>query len=148
MSVKTYDPKEVVVLVGAVPISGFADGTFIKVSRANDTFSKVVGTDGQASRAKSNDKSGEIMITLAQTSASNDLLSGLAIADEDANSGVVPVTVKDNSGRTLLVSAFTWIKKQPDNEFAKEITNREWTFDSSSIRFLTGGNFETAAVNL
>ena len=55
MSVRTYDPKAVAVLIGGVPIGGFADGTFISVERDNDTFQKVSGSDGIVSRAKSNE---------------------------------------------------------------------------------------------
>jgi hypothetical protein len=140
MAVRTYDPKEVVVLVGGIPIGGFADGSAVSVSRANDTFSKVSGTDGITSRAKSNDKSGEIALTLAQTSPSNDVLSGFAIADELSNNGVVPVAITDLSGRTVLVSAFAWVRKPPDTEFAKEISDREWMLDAADLDMFVGGN--------
>lgn len=140
MSVRTYDPKEVVVLVGGIPIGGFADGTAIAVSRSNDAYSKVSGTDGITSRAKSNDKSGEIAITLSQTSPSNDVLSGIALADELSNNGVVPVSITDLSGRTILLSAFAWIRKPADTEFAKEISNREWMLDAADLNMFVGGN--------
>ena len=29
MAVRTYDPKQVIITVGGVPMSGFADGTFL-----------------------------------------------------------------------------------------------------------------------
>ena len=142
MALRTYDPKKVIVIVGVVPIGGFADGSFITVSRANDTFSKVSGADGVVSRAKSNDKSGEISITLSQTSPSNDVLSLIAQADELTNNGVVPIWIRDSSGRTNLLSAFAWVRKPPDVEFGKEITDREWMFDAVDIDFFVGGNFQ------
>lgn len=140
MPVRTYDPKLVVCIVGGVPISGFADGTFISVERDNDTFSKVSGADGIVSRAKSNDRAGAITITLAQTSPSNDILTGFALADENANAGVVPVLVQDFNGTTVLVSAFAWVKKPPTMEFSKEITDREWVMDCADLNVFAGGN--------
>src|SRR3990167_4682577 len=111
MSLKTYDPKSVMVLVGGVPMSGFSEGTFVTVARDEDSFSKVTGADGETSRAKRNNRSGSMTLVQHQTSPSNDVLSALALADELANAGVVPVMVKDASGRSLLFSALGWIKK-------------------------------------
>lgn len=140
MPVRTYDPKKVLVLVGRIPISGFADGTFISVSRSNDLFTKTSGADGVVTRVKSNDLSGEITMTLAQTSPSNDYMSKIALADELSNNGVVPVTISDTSGRSNYVSAFAWIRKHPDSEFSKEVSNREWVLDCADLDLLTGGN--------
>lgn len=139
MSVKTYDPKQVIVIVGGVPMSGFADGTFITAERSNDSFSKVTGSDGFTSRAKSNDRSGSFTITLAQTSPSNDILQSFALADELTNAGVVPILVKDIGGRTTFISAFGWVKKPPAAEFGKEIANREWVMDTADMDVFVGG---------
>jgi hypothetical protein len=113
MSVRTYDPKQVLVIIGGIPMSGFADGTFVSVERTSDTFTKVSGADGIISRSKTNDRSGSLKFTSAQTSPSNDILTGIALADELANAGVVPVLIKDNSGRSVYVSAFGWVKNRP-----------------------------------
>jgi hypothetical protein len=140
MPVRTYDPKAVLVIIGGVPMSGFADGTFVAVERSNPTFTKVSGADGVVSRAKSNDRSGTLTLTLAQTSPSNDILSGIAVLDETKNLGVVPVLVKDISGRTTIVSAFGWVNKPAKAEFGKEIVNREWTLDLADLDVANGGN--------
>jgi hypothetical protein len=140
MSVRTYDPKQVLVIIGGIPMSGFADGAFVSVERTSDTFTKVSGADGIISRAKTNDRSGALKFTIAQTSPSNDVLTGIAITDELSNAGVVPVLIKDNSGRSVFVSAFGWVKKPPTSEFAKDITNREWTLDLADLDVFVGGN--------
>lgn len=140
MPVRTYDPKSVIVNVAGVPMSGFADGTFVTVERSNDTFSKVSGADGVVSRAKTNDRSGTLTLTLAQTSPSNDTLAALAVVDELTNLGVVPFSVTDVSGRTKIVSAFGWVKKPAKAEFGKEISNREWAFDLADLDIGNGGN--------
>ena len=144
MSVRTYDPKQVLVIIGGIPMSGFADGTFVSVERTSDTFTKVSGADGIISRSKTNDRSGSLKFTSAQTSPSNDILTGIALADELANAGVVPVLIKDNSGRSVYVSAFGWVKKPPVSEFGKEITNREWTLDLADLDVFVGGNADVS----
>lgn len=140
MPVRTYDPKSVILTVGGVPMSGFADGTFVRVTRANDSFTKVSGADGVVSRSKTNDVSGSLEITLAQTSPSNDVLSAFMTADELTNTGVVPVMCKDVSGRSILFSAFAWVKKPADVEFGKDISNRTWTLDCADLFMGVAGN--------
>jgi hypothetical protein len=140
MPVRTYDPKQCLAIIGGIPMSGFADGTFISIERTSDTFSKVSGADGIVSRAKTNDRSGVLTLTLCQTSPSNDVLSGIALTDELTNAGIVPVLVKDLSGRSVYVAAFGWVKKPPTGEFGKEIGDREWTLDLADLDMFAGGN--------
>src|SRR5512136_789726 len=106
MPVRTFDPKQCLVVIGGVPMGGFADGTFVSVERTSDTFTKVSGADGIVSRSKTKDRSGTLTLTLAQTSPSNDVLTGFAVKDELSNSGIVPVLIKDLSGRSIYVAAF------------------------------------------
>lgn len=143
MSVRTYDPKMVGITVGGVPITGYADGTFVAIERAGDTFTKVTGADGMVTRSKSNDKSGQVTLTLKQSSPSNDYLSGLAALDEMSNAGVVPVSIADASGTTLLFMPSAWIRKPANVEFGKELSTREWVLDFDKCEFPTmniGGN--------
>lgn len=137
---KTYDPKLVVLTVGGVPISGYADGTAITVERSNDMYTKTSGNDGIVSRAKSNDKSGTVTVTLAQTSSSNDVLSGFHKQDELSNTGVKVINCKDVSGRSTFFSGLAWIRKYPNSEFAKEISNREWVIDCDNLDIFVGGH--------
>ena len=140
MALRTYDPKQVQVIFGGVPIGGFADGTFINIMRSNDAFTKHSGADGDLTRVKQNDSSGEATITLAQSSASNDYLSGVALADEASNDGVLPLLIKDLSGTSTFVSGFAWIRKTPDASFGKDIENREWVLDIADLATFVGGN--------
>jgi len=137
---RTYDASQVIVLAGGIPLSGFADGTFVSVERSSDAYTKVNGADGHTSRSKSCDKSGQATITLAQTSPANDILQGFATLDELSSNGVFPFAVKDLSGRTTFVSAHAWIKKIPNVSFGKEIENREWVLDLADVDMFIGGN--------
>lgn len=142
MSVKTYDPKNVQIIIGGVPMSGLADGTFLTVAFDEPQFSKTVGADGEVSRAKSNNYSATATLTLKQTSASNDVLSGFATADRETNAGVVPMMVKEiGSGRTLLFAEAAWVEQFPDVVYSKEVEDREWTLALANVTPFVGGNF-------
>lgn len=140
MSLATFDPASVVITVGGIPMSGYADGTFALLSRSVDAWSMVTGADGLTTRVKSNDRSGTLTLTLAQTSPSNDALSAFAIDDELNNSGVVPILIKDLSGSTILFSATGWVQKFPDVEYSNILTDREWILGLADIDIFVGGN--------
>lgn len=140
MSVKTYDPAQVNIVFAGVPIDGFADGTFITVARDNPSYNLAIGSDGEGARAKSNDRSATITITLMQNSATNDLLSAVSLADELTGDGVGPFLMKDLSGRTLVGAETAWLEKPSDVEFAREITNREWVIKTDALDIFIGGN--------
>jgi hypothetical protein len=139
-TVKTYDPKAVICTFGGIALQGFANGTFLVAQRDEDLFTKSVGADGSVERAKSNNKAGNCVFTLQQTSPSNDVLSGFALADELRNEGVKPLLIKDLSGRTLLFAASAWIRKTANASFGKEVETREWTIDCASMDMFVGGN--------
>lgn len=138
MAVKTYDPKEISIIVGTTFLSGFADGSFVTVRRNSDTFALQIGADGKGVRSKSNDRSGQIEIVLQAGANSNQYLSELAIADELSNGGIVPVTVKDNLGTKLHFAEQAWIKKQPDDALAKENGDVTWLFETDDLSMLIG----------
>jgi hypothetical protein len=140
MAAKTYDPSQVAIIVGGFQITGFADGSFLTVARNTDAFALYIGTDGEGTRAKSNNKSGRITLTLAQSSDSNAILSGIAAADELSNSGIVPVLIKDNSGNSLYAAETAWIVKAPDSEFGREVGAREWIIETDNLAVFVGGN--------
>lgn len=141
MSVKTYNPADVLIVFAGVPITGIADGTFITVARDNPSWNKNIGSDGEGVRAKSNDKGGTITITLMQSSLSNDALSAIALVDEASGDGVGPFLMVDRSGRTLCGAETAWIQKPADVEFAREATTREWVLETDLLDMPNvGGN--------
>jgi hypothetical protein len=140
MGVKTYDPKQVAVIVGGKILHGFGDGTFIVAERNEQAFNLKVGVDGEGTRAKSNNKSGKVTLTLMQSSGSNDDLSAFAVADELSNSGAVPLLIQDHSGRTLCTALTAWIQKYANAEFAKEVSTRSWVLETDELVIFDGGN--------
>jgi hypothetical protein len=129
------------VSVNGIALSGYSEGTFIMVEREEDSYTKVVGSDGKVTRSKNANKSGSIALTLKASSASNDVISGFSAKDEIDGSGVFMVIVKDNSGRSIH-SGKGWIRKPANAEYAKEVSDREWTFDIANLMTFQGGNEE------
>lgn len=139
--VKTYDAKYVIVIFNGVPITGFADGTFISVAPSSDLYTKVVGADGNVSRSRSNDDTAEVTITLAQTSLSNDFLTTQMLLDKTLNAGKGSLQIKDLLGTSLHFFLSAWVKSKPNTEYAKDLTDRVWVFDTGQADIETiGGN--------
>jgi hypothetical protein len=129
--VKSYDPKKVIVNYGGITLSGFEDGTFVEVKPSSDTWTRKVGADGEVVRVRSNDDTSEVTVTLQQVSPSNDYLSGIRIADATTGlGGVLPLSIVDLSGTTVMFFPQAWIKKMPDVSRAKDAGNTQWVFDT------------------
>lgn len=137
---KTYDPKQVQIIVGGVPITGFADGTFVRVGHRNVAWELSVGADGEGVRTKSNDESGFIEITLQQSSKSNQYLSDLYNADRLSNAGLVSGLVKDGSGSSLHAAEQMFIENDAEAEYSKTASPRVWMFLTDKLINFHGGN--------
>jgi len=140
MSVRTYDPKNIIVTIGGVPMSGFSDGTFLEIDRNEPTWNTVVGADGLVTRGKTNDFSGTLTLTLKQSSPSNDVLSGFMAVDEASNAGVFPVLVKDLSGNSIYFAAQAWVTQYANSTFDKAITDRQWILTMAEADIFVGSN--------
>lgn len=128
MPAKTYDPKLIIITFNGVPITGFADGEFVAITASGERFTKVSGADGEVARSKSNDKTHEVVITLLQTSISNNYLSTMVIS---GTKGVLKIS--DLNGNAIWLWDEAWIRQPPDTTFEKEITDRAWTFDTAQV---------------
>lgn len=136
---RQHDPAEVIFNVGGRDISGYALGTFIEVDRNKDAFTTVVGSDGEVTRVKSQDRSGTFKCMLQQASPSNDYFSSLATSDEQSSKGVVPILLKDMNGNTIAQCKQGWVKKKAKTDFADTAENREWIFETGSLQYDVGG---------
>lgn len=130
MAVKTYDPKKKTLSASGFTISGYAEGTFIKVVRTTkEKFKKHVGGTGEVSRTKVPDNSGTITVTLKQTSPSNSVLAKLALLDATWPAGLFS---KDDVGMQA-VAPEAWIEAEPDWESADAEGKFEWVIGCSDI---------------
>lgn len=140
LQVRTYDPKQVIVTFGAIPVSGYAEGTFINIERNGPLFEKTRGADGSIDRTNKNAFDFSVTLTLKQTSPTNQLLSAAAAVDQISNKGVLPLLVKDLNGATLFTAPQAWIEQDPNDEFGDIAGSREWVFATGPAAKLTGGN--------
>ena len=137
---KTYDPKRVIAIWGAITFTGLVDdGEAISVEYDEDHVTKKVGLDGEVARAMSANRTGKITVRLMATSMSNDLLSAAAVLDQVDRSADFPFTIKELSGRTLVFTSSAWIMKTPGPSYGKEIGTREWVFDCAQMDAFVGG---------
>ena len=141
MAVKDYDPKKVTVSLGGINAEGFADGTFVSISRNNQTWSTVSGASGEVSRSKSNDFSGTIELTLMQTSKTNDWLAAKLLADEGPdNAGKFAFGLIDANGTTIIGATECWVQQPPTVEYGKELGDRVWTLEAGNLQMqIIGG---------
>jgi hypothetical protein len=130
------------VFMGLLISSGFADGEFLTIEQEAPDYETVVGTDGQVSRSRTNNRHATIKVKLAQTSDGNTLLGALSnfgiLAANGADVG--PMLVRDRvSGTCMYTSANCWIAKPPDVSYDNKVTMREWTLECDVlIRVDTG----------
>ena len=140
LTVKTYDPKAITLAWGPVIVSGYADGTFLKVTRSGNAFEKKKGAEGTVERINKNAYDFTVEVTLLQTASANTVLSGLMDADQLGNVGVFPLIIKDLLGQTLFSAPQAWIAKDPDWEDGDDLNTRTWTFETGPAAQLVGGN--------
>ena len=142
MTLRVYDPDQVIISVAGIPISGWADGEFCRVERESDAFSDVVGTDGEVTRSKTNDNRATVTIRLMQSSPINALLSALHNSDKNSPGGVGvgPFELFDASGGTTLVAEKCWIAKEPDSSWDRTATEREWMIRCARLDQVHAGN--------
>ncbi len=140
MATKDYDANNVVITLGptlglgtSLTIEGFADGTFIAVNRNNPNWTLVSGASGETARSKSNDKTGTVELTLMQSSASNNILSGFLSGDEFNNGGKFSFRLEDHASETIITAGEMWIQQAPTVEFGKELGDRVWTLETGTL---------------
>lgn len=139
MPIRTFDPSLHVVLVNGVPLTGFAPDKKVIAKRTADSFSKVTDVDGNVTRVAMKDKSGEVTVSLSNTSPSNAYLSGIALADELTGTGTFTFAIQDATGQNTCAAAVAWIKKRPDYEVAKEQSVNEWNIETGPMLLVLNG---------
>jgi len=134
-AVRTYDSKECNLVVAGMVITGQAEGSWLTAERSEDDFTEHVGAHGEVALAESNNRTGEITVTLDVTSPSNRHLYELSRRRGD-NAIVDTVIVDANQHGGIMVSASQSRVRRPANfESGPEITQREWTIFCADMEF-------------
>lgn len=147
---KVYNANEVTLDIAgirAAEIGGWADGEFIRGPEMDsDAIVDVVGTDGEVTISKSNDRRATFTIRVMQTSDLNDVLSALynLTLSSPGIAGVGPFHMRDRQGRTKHQAPSCWIAKPPDGSWDRTAGVREWKIRVDQLDRFDGGNNRTA----
>jgi hypothetical protein len=139
--VKIYDPENVDVIYAGVPISGFAEDTFVTIEAEAEDWLEVDGVDGDLTRSKNLAQKWKVTFHLMSSSKSDAFLSGLRELDlsETGGAGVSPIMIRDRNGVSLFVSDKAWIMKPPTATYGKTASAREWVCRVKGAKFVDGG---------
>lgn len=147
MALSTYSPKDVTVtLAGMHSVTGYTDGTFVRITKDLKPFSKVRAMDGEQARMYFDDAGYRVELTLAQSSSSNNVLQMIYNIDTVTHMGKFPLFIKDGRGQTSFLAATAWIEQIPDVTFSTELTDRTWVFGCSDVVLTIGGNGDTSLI--
>lgn len=147
MALFTYSPKDVSVsIAGFHTVSGYVDGTFIKLVKNTKPFETQTAMDGTRERLFHYDEGYRLELTLAQSSASNNILSVIHNIDVVTRMGKFPLMLRDAMGQTSFFSATTWIEEIPDVTFSNQMETRTWVFGCASAALTIGGNANTTEI--
>jgi hypothetical protein len=139
MTVQTYDPKEVAVIVNGQLLTGFSE-EIVRAERDNPQVDSLSGAQGDVARVITNDKRGTITVSLLPTSPSNLILSNLANSDGvDGANTVFSFMIRDNRGDDLIQAEDAWVSQPPTVTYNKRIEAREWTFAAAKLEMFIGG---------
>ncbi len=119
---RTFDPKDVNVIVDGMFLTGFAEGTFVNCEKEEDGWEPYVGAQGDVVRAKNAHPIGTITATLEHTSPSNGFLSGLARSDRT----FAAFMVDQGNRRVTIGGSKCWIQKDADEERGDNPSEVEW----------------------
>lgn len=123
----TYDPKDVILLVGGYQITGFTEGTGISVNREANLVEKKVGINGKFSLSKNRNDTGTMTISLQATSEDNGVLESWVFAAKQQGTPVIlPIFLNDPSG-AIIASTIGWVEVQADFSVEEGVSDREWT---------------------
>lgn len=121
----TYDPGKVLVMFGAIPISGYADGSMVNVQLEGEGVRAETGTAGETAYVESHDRRATVTVRLMETAAAvNTLLS----AWFNAGNVEMPLIVTNLSTGRTHASGGAKIKNIPNADRGSDVPVLEWNF--------------------
>lgn len=111
------------------------------ISRRQQGFITIPGIRGKHTRVPTNDSSATIVVTIIQTSPSNDVLSAIHGLDLVNGTGRISLTLKDSSGRSVFNSSEAYILGYPETIYSDDFEYRSWSiFCQTTDTYSVGGN--------
>ncbi|MDH6674464.1 hypothetical protein M2277_005160 [Paenibacillus sp. LBL] len=121
MSVKTYDPNDLTVVVNGTYLTGFSED-MIEFEKDEDNYETKVGAQGDVVRSKVNNPLATMSITLLSTSPQVAMLDGLAKSGD-----LVPVSmIYNGEPKETVTVTEAYIKKPASRSYGTEAGDREY----------------------
>lgn len=141
----TYSPTDVNITFAGVSIEGFSPDNVVRINRVDPLYTSKRALDGTVAITQKRNSVWQVEIFLAQSSESNDLLSGVQKLLYENNVKIMqylPLIIKDNSGTTMFFAKDVWIERLPELDFGQSLATRQWTFMCNDVECVIGGNSE------
>lgn len=148
MTILTYSPIDVHSSILGIGITGYTNGTFVKIEPDSPTFSYKRAMDGSVMVTRNPYAAYNVTITLDSTSPSNTWLHLLyKIFKTYGIKFKMPVMIRDKKGVTSFFSTDCWFDEEPPTEFSTSVVPVEWKLRCNDGTYIKGGNGDVAAVN-
>ena len=125
MSLKTYDIKDVNLIIDGKVITGLGEGTPIQAEKNEDNFTTQVGAKGETTFSETHDKTGTITVSVKNTSPSYPYL--VELANRRGENAVISAEIVDlNTNAVEAGGNEARVLKPADMELGNEETEREF----------------------
>ena len=131
-AIKTYNPKQVNVILGTHIVTGYAEDTFVTVDPNSDGVSKRVGCDGEVVRSISPDDTYVIKLALLYGSPTNTFLQNRLDQDLKTGDGMFSLSIVDNKGGTMFHALNAWPVRAASRGYGREAPGCEWEIHTGS----------------
>ena len=120
--VKTYNPKDVNIVIGSHIVTGYAEDSFVSIEPSGDGTTKKIGADGEVTRSISPDKTYAVKVTVDQMSESNSYFQDLYNRDQQTGDAIESLMIQDMKGGMLFSADEAWVPKPATRGFGKALS--------------------------
>lgn len=129
----TYNLNAVMCTVGGVLISGGGESGLVKIEWNADQFTLTKGAGGSSVRSKLNDQSAIITFMFMPGDIGNATLMSFWALDRVSGLGAVPFALRDPSSNDHFTSPGIWVKRPPNREYNREVSESEWVCETGDL---------------
>ncbi|WOZ57484.1 baseplate protein [Pseudomonas phage vB_PseuGesM_254] len=129
--VLTYTPSDVTIIICDFIVTGMVS---CSLQWSAPPYKLVRGCRGINTRVGSKDLSATMNLEVLQTTVTNEVLFQLLYQDRRNQSARLDITIKDNSGDTILYSDSAYVASFPDMRYSDSFDNRNWKIEMLNVR--------------
>ena len=137
---KEYSPDRIVLVINGILVYGYGE-TPVTLEYTEDAIVDEVGAQGDIVLTRSLDERATMTIGLQAASTCNDLFTAMFLAHK-AGAGVGgrgPMLLKYDE-QIIAQALFTWFRKMPTVEYAREHGVREWPLAIAKLNMFVKGS--------